>query len=59
MNTPDSLSNLIDQQNLVIKRNPKAELKDLLTEECNNLKLRWVLAHIGIKGNKEADEAVE
>jgi ribonuclease HI len=54
----DSLSNLIVQQNLVTKRNPKtAELKDLMAEEGNNIKLMWVPAHTGIKGNEEADEA--
>jgi hypothetical protein len=29
-------------------------LKDLMTEEGNNLKLMWVPAHTGIKGNEEA-----
>jgi hypothetical protein len=46
----DSLSNLIAQQNLVTKINPKeAELKDLMAEEGNNLKLMWVPAHTAVK----------
>jgi ribonuclease HI len=56
----DSLSNLMAQQNLVTKKNPKAaELKDLMAEEGNNLKLTWIPAHTGIKGNEEADEAAK
>jgi ribonuclease HI len=56
----DSLSNLIEQQNLVTKKNLKAaELKDLMAEEGNNLKLVWVLVHTEIKGNEEADEAAK
>jgi ribonuclease HI len=52
----NSLSNLIPQQNLITKKNPKAaELRDLMAEEGNNLKLMWVPAHTGIKENKEAD----
>jgi hypothetical protein len=41
-----SLSNLIAQQNLVTKKNRMAaELKDLMAEEGNNLKLICVPAH--------------
>jgi hypothetical protein len=41
-----SLRNLIEQQNLATKKNPKAtELKDLMAEEGDNLKLMWVPAH--------------
>jgi ribonuclease HI len=54
----DSLSNQIAQQNLVTKRNPKAnnELKDLMVEESINLKLMWVTAHTGIKGSEDANQ---
>jgi hypothetical protein len=34
-------------------------LKDLMTEEGSNLKLMWVPAHVGIKGNETADKAVK
>jgi hypothetical protein len=50
----DSLSNLIAQQNLVTKKNPKAAgLKDLMAEEGNNLNLNWS------QKNEETNEAVE
>jgi ribonuclease HI len=54
----DSLSNQTAQQNLVTKRNPKAnnELKDLMVEESINLKLMWVTAHTGIKGSEDANQ---
>jgi hypothetical protein len=56
----DSVSNLIAQQNLVTKKNPKAAgLKNLMPEEGNNLKLMRILAHTGIKGNEKTDETVE
>jgi hypothetical protein len=51
----DSPNNLIAQQSLGTKKNP--ELKDLMAEEGNNIKLMWVPAHTGIKRNEEADEA--
>jgi hypothetical protein len=47
----------IAQQNLVTKKNPMvAELKYVMAEEGNNLKLMWVPVHIGIKENKETDK---
>jgi ribonuclease HI len=30
-----------------------------MAEEGNNLKLTWIPAHTGIKGNEEADEAAK
>jgi hypothetical protein len=58
--TDSLISNLIAQQNLVTKKNPKtAELKDLMAEEGNSLKLMWAPAHTGIIGNEEAAEATK
>jgi ribonuclease HI len=34
-------------------------LKDLMAEEGSNLKLTWVPAHVGIKGNETADKAAK
>jgi hypothetical protein len=34
-------------------------LKDLMAEEGSNLKLMWVPAHVGIKGNETVDRAAE
>jgi hypothetical protein len=45
----DSLSNIVAQE----------ALKDLMAEEGSNLKLMWVPAHVGIKGNETADKAAK
>jgi hypothetical protein len=56
----ESLTNLIAQQNLVNKKNPKAaKLKDLLAEEGNNLKVIRNSVLTGIKGYEEADDAAK
>jgi ribonuclease HI len=37
----------------------KMVLKDLMAEEGSNLKLMWVPAHVGIKGNEMANKAAK
>jgi hypothetical protein len=37
----------------------KMILKDLMTEEGSNLKLMWVPAHVGIKGNETLNQEVD
>jgi hypothetical protein len=54
----DSLSNIVT---LTFTRgnSKKMVLKDLMAEEGSNLKLMWVPAHVGIKGNEMADKAAK
>jgi hypothetical protein len=48
------------QEKIYTRGNSKiAELKDLLAEERANLKIMWILAHVGIAGNKRADRAAK
>jgi hypothetical protein len=45
----------MDQELIYTRGNSKiAELKDLLAEERANLKIMWILAHVGIGGNERA-----
>jgi hypothetical protein len=45
------------QEKIYTRGNSKiAELKDLLVEERANLKIMWIPAHVGIGGNKRAEE---
>jgi hypothetical protein len=37
----------------------KMVLKDLMAEEGSHLKLMWVPAHVGIKGNETTDKVAE
>jgi ethanolamine ammonia-lyase large subunit len=47
-----SLSNIVAQEETFTRGNSmKMVLKDLMAEEGSNLKLMWVPAHVGIKGN--------
>jgi ribonuclease HI len=53
----DSLSNIVAQEETFTRGNSKKMLlKDLMAEEGSNLKLMWVPAHVGIKGNETADK---
>jgi hypothetical protein len=56
----DSLSNFMAQEETFTRGNSKKMvLKDLMAEEGSNLKLMWVSAHVGIKGNKTPDKAAK
>jgi hypothetical protein len=49
----DSLSNIVTQEETFTRGNSKKMLrKDLIAEEGSNLKLMWVAANVGIKGNQ-------
>jgi ribonuclease HI len=47
----ESLSNIVAQEETFTRG-----YKDLMAEEGSNLKLIWVPAHVGIKGNETADK---
>jgi ribonuclease HI len=50
----------VAQKETFTRRNSKKMiLKDLLTEEGSNLRLMWVPAPVGIKGNEKADKAAK
>jgi ribonuclease HI len=56
----DSLSNIVAQEETFTRENHnKMILKDLLAEEGSNLKLMWLPAHMGIKGNETVDKAAK
>jgi hypothetical protein len=56
----DSLSNIVAQEETFTRGNSKKMvLKDLMAEEGSKLKLMWVSAHVGIKGNETADKATQ
>jgi hypothetical protein len=48
----------VAQEETFTRRNSKKMvLKELMGEEGSNLKLMWLPAHVGIKGNETADKA--
>jgi ribonuclease HI len=56
----DSLSDIVAQEETFRRGNiKKMVLKDLMAEEGPNLKLMWVTAHAGIKGNETANKTAE
>jgi ribonuclease HI len=56
----DSLSNIVAQEEFFTRENSKKiVLKVLMAEVGSNLKLMWVPAHVSIKGNETADQAVK
>jgi ribonuclease HI len=56
----DSLSNIVAQKETFTRGNSKKMvLKDIMEEEDTNLKLMWVPAHVGTKGNETADKAAK
>jgi ribonuclease HI len=56
----DSLSKIVTQKETFSRGNSKKMvLKDLMAEEGSNLKLMWVPAHVGIKGNETANKAAK
>jgi ribonuclease HI len=55
----ESLSNIVAQKKTFTRGNSKKMvLRDLMAEEGSNLKLMWVPAHVGIKGNEMADKTI-
>jgi ribonuclease HI len=56
----DSLSNIAVKEETFTRGNSKKMvLKDLMAEEGSIVKLMWVPAHVGIKGNETADQAAK
>ena len=51
MSTIHAISNTLHQNNTIM------EIRDILIQYQNKLKLMWVPSHIGIKGNEVADRA--
>jgi ribonuclease HI len=53
-------SNIVTQEETFTRGNSKKMvLKDLMAEEGSKIKVMWVPAHVGVKGNETANKAAK